>query len=169
MRKPPSAWSVVWTDNTCCQVVSIAVVVLFFGGMVALTGTLPAGRGKPEIPLEPEVAGRIVTSALAGVLLLAGIVAWRVTRIRALIERGLELEATVRKVKRIRGGEKLKLELQHAGVSYRVCSTFQRGSRTPRFEAGSRIPVLVDPLDPGRAVPLALYVDPDAAPAEVSS
>jgi hypothetical protein len=42
--------------------------------------------------------------------------------------------------------------------------SFQRGWRTPEFVEGTRIPVLVDPLNPRRAIPLALYADPGAGP-----
>jgi len=70
----------------------------------------------------------------------------------------------VRKVKRYRGGTTLKLELQHAGITYRVSTTFQRWWRTPSFEEGRRISVLVDPLNPRRAIPLALYAEPGADP-----
>jgi hypothetical protein len=115
--------------------------------------------------VDPEFASLILAYAVAGILFLSAIVALRVARIRSLFDRGLEIEATVRKVKRFRGGARLKLELQHAGITYRVRSAFQRGSRTPSFDEGTRISVLVDPLNPRRAIPLALYADPGAAPA----
>ena len=37
-----------------------------------------------------------------------------------------------------------------------------RSSRTPAFSEGTRISVLVDPVNPKRAIPLALYADPGA-------
>ena len=168
MRRLPSTWSIVWTDNACYQITSLAAVVFVVALLIKLTGTLPGGRGKPDIPVDPEVASLILAYAVAGILFLSAIVALRVARIRSLFERGLEIEATVRKVKRFRGGQTLKLELQHAGITYKVRSAFQRGSKTPTFYEGTRIPVLVDPLDPRRAVPLALYADPGAAPARFS-
>ena len=164
MRKLPSTWSIVWTDNACYQITSMAAVVFLVTLMIKLTGTLPGGRGKPDIPLDPEVASLILAYAVAGILFLSAIVARRVARIRSLFDRGLEIEASVRTVKRLRGGTTLKLELQYAGITYRVRTTFQCGSRTPSFDEGTRIPVLVDPLDPRRAIPLALYADPGADP-----
>src|SRR5262245_51276379 len=169
MRRLPSTWSIVWTDNACYQITSIAAVVFVVALLIKLTGTLPGGRGKPDIPLDPESASRILAYAVAGILFLAAIVARRVARIRSLFDRGLEIEATVRKVKRFRGGATLKLELQHAGITYRLSSAFQRGSRTPSFDEGARISVLVDPLNPRRAVPLALYADADADPAPAAT
>jgi hypothetical protein len=131
--------------------------------LIKLTGTLPGERGKPDIPVDPALASRILAYAVAGILCLSAIVARRVARIRSLFDRGLEIEATVLNVKRLRGGTKLKLELQHAGITYRVRIAFQRGWRTPEFDEGTRIAVLVDPLDPRRAIPLALYADPGAS------
>ena len=164
MRKLPSTWSIVWTDNACYQITSIAAVVFLVALLIKLTGTLPGGRGKPDIPIDPEFASLILAYAVAGILFLSAIVALRVARIRSLFDRGLEIEATVRKVKRVRGGTTLKLELQHAGITYKVRTTFQPGSRTPSFDEGTRISVLVDPLNPRRAIPLALYADPGADP-----
>jgi hypothetical protein len=164
MRKPPSAWSIVWTDNACYQITSIAFVVFVVALMIKLSGTLPGGRGKPDIPVDPELASLILAYAVAGILFLSAIVARRVARIRSLFDRGLEIGATVRKLKSFRGGATLHLELQHAGITYRVRTAFQRGSRTPEFEEGTRIAVLVDPLDPRRSIPLALYADPVADP-----
>src|SRR5262245_16300194 len=164
MRKQPSTWSIVWTDSACYQITSIAAVVFVVALLIKLTGTLPGGRGKPDVPVDPEFANLILAYAVAGILFLSAIVALRVARIRSLFDRGLEIEATVRKVKRYRGGTTLKLELQHAGITYRVSTTFQRWWRTPSFEEGRRISVLVDPLNPRRAIPLALYAEPGADP-----
>src|SRR5262245_16449016 len=164
MRRLPSTWSIVWTDSACWRSTSIAAVGFLVALMLKLTGRLPGGRGKPDSPIDPELASLILAYAVAGVLFLLAIVAQRVARIRSLFERGLEIEATLRKVKRTRGGTTLQLELQYAGITYRVRSAFQRGSKTPGFEVGTRIPVLVDPLNPRRAVPLALYADPGADP-----
>jgi hypothetical protein len=165
MRKQPSTWSIVWTDSACWQITSIAAVVFVVALLIKLTGTLPGGRGKPDIPVAPEFASLILAYALAGILFLSAIVALRVARIRSLFDRGLEIEATVRKVKRYRGGATLELEFEHAGITHRVRIAFQRGWRTPSFDEGARISVLVDPLNPRRAVPPALYADPGAAPA----
>ena len=164
MRKLPSTWSIVWTDSSCWQITSLSAVVFLVALMIKLTGTLPGERGKPDIPVDPEVASLILAYAVAGILFLSAIVALRVARIRSLFDRGLEIEATVRKVKRLRGGTTLKLELQHAGIPYRVRTTFQRGSRTPEFEEGTRISVLVDPLNPRLAIPLALYAERNEEP-----
>jgi hypothetical protein len=65
-------------------------------------------------------------------------------------------------VKRFRGGSTLKLEFELNGILYKASSTFQRWLRTPEFSEGTRVPVLVDPMNPKRAIPRALYDDPDA-------
>jgi len=164
MRRRPSIWSIVWTDSACWQITSIAATVFVLALLIKLTGTMPGGRGKPDVPVDPEFASRILAQAVAGVLLLSAIVARRVARIRSLFDRGLEIEATVRKVKHMRGRTMLKLELDHAGITYRVRNTFQRGWRTLTFAEGTRISVLVDPLNPKYAVPLAPYADPGEVP-----
>jgi hypothetical protein len=56
MRKQPSTWSIVWTDTACGQITSIAAVVFVFAMLIKLTGSLPGGRGKPEIPVDPGFA-----------------------------------------------------------------------------------------------------------------
>ena len=84
----------------------------------------------------------------------------RVARVRNLFDAGREIEAIVRKVKRVRGGNRLKLGFEMHGIRYEVKSAFLRWSKTPTFSEGTRIPVLVDPAHPKRAVPLALYADP---------
>jgi hypothetical protein len=165
MRQQPSTWSIVWTDNACEKITSIAAVIFVVALLIKLTGTLPGGRGEPDIPVEPEFASLILACALAGILFLSAIVALRVARIRSLFDRGLEIEATVRRLKRFGRGATFKLEFQYAGITYSVRTAFSRGSRTPRFDEGTRIPVLVDPLNPRRAIPLALYADRGAAPA----
>jgi hypothetical protein len=164
MRKLPTPWSIIWTDNVCCRIITIAPVVFFLALVIKLTGTIPGGRGKPDRPVDPEVASMVLACAVALMLILSAIVVLRVARIRSLFDGGREIEASVRKVKRFRGGSKLKLEFELHGIPYKVSSTFQRSSKTPVFSEGTRIAVLVDPSNPKRAIPLALYGDPGSAP-----
>jgi len=70
----PSIWSIVWTDNACYQITSIAAVVFVVALLIKLTGTLPGGRGKPDIPVDPEFASLILAYAVAGILFLSAIV-----------------------------------------------------------------------------------------------
>jgi hypothetical protein len=165
MRKLPSARSILWTDNACHALTTIAPIVFGLALMVKLTGTLPGGRGKPDRPVDPEVASLVLASATALCLLFAAIVAARVARIRRLFDRGEEVEATVLKVSRFRGGGRVKLQFERAGTTYRVRSTYKRSATTPTFAEGTRISLLVDRLNPKRAVPVALYATPEAPPA----
>ena len=162
MRKLPSVWSIVSIDNVCWAIITAAPMVLFVGLMVKLTGTIPGGRGKPDVPVDADVASKVLASAVALILFLALIVARRVARVRGLFDEGREVEAGVRTVKHVRGGAKLKLEFELNGIPYNVSFGFQRWSRTPEFSEGTRIPVLVDPTNPKRAIPLALYAGPSA-------
>jgi hypothetical protein len=165
MRKLPTARSILWTDNVCYVLSVIAPMCFGFALMVKLTGTLPGGRGKPDQPVTPEFANLLLAGATAFALLLSAIVAARVARIRRLFDQGEEVEATVVKVSRFRGGAKLKYEFERAGTTYRGRSSFQRWARTPTFTEGTRIAVLVDRLNPKRAVPVALFADPGTPPA----
>ena len=117
-------------------------------------------RGKPDTPVDSEVATMVLAGGVAVILLLAAIVALRVARIRRLFDEGREIEASVRKVTHARGRTRLKLEFELHGIPYKVTSAFLRWSRTPEFSEGTRIPVLVDPAHAKRAIPLALYGDP---------
>jgi hypothetical protein len=164
VRRLPSPWSVVWIDNVCFRITTLAPWALFFALMVKLTGTLPGGRNQPDVPVDAGVANAILACAVALGLVLAGIVVLRVSRIRGLLERGREDEARVRKVKRFRGGATLKLELERAGVTHQARYTFQRWSGTPTFEEGTRVCVVVDPEHPKRVLPLALFTEARAAP-----
>jgi hypothetical protein len=158
MRTPPSSWAIFWTDTASSPIISGAALLLFIGLMVKLTGTLPGSRGKPDIPVDPEVASMVLAGALTAILFLAAIMALRVARIRALFEQGREVEASVRKVTHFRGGrQKLDLELKVHGVPHQLSCSFLRSSRTPAFSEGTQISVLLDPGNPTRAVPLALY------------
>jgi hypothetical protein len=65
---------------------------------------------------------------------LSAIVALRVAGIRRLFEEGREVEASVRKVKRFRGGSTLKLEFELNGIRYKVRSSASGRARA----AGSR-------------------------------
>ena len=103
VRKLPSPWSIIWTDNACCGIIASASFVLFIGLMVKLTGTIPGRRGGPDIPVDPEIASMVLACAVALILLLSAIVALRVARIRGLFDGGREVEASVRKVTYIRG------------------------------------------------------------------
>jgi len=162
MRKLPSAWSIVWTDNVCCAISSSAPMILFIGLAIKLTGTIPGQRGKPDIPLEPQVASMVLAGAVALILLLAAIVVRRVAWTRGLFDRGREVEASVRKVSRYRGGATLALEFELDGMAYKAQSAFRCWWNPPVFSEGMRIQVMVDPVNPKRAIPLALYGLPGA-------
>ena len=162
MRKLPSPWSIIWTDNACCWITTIAPMVFLMALVIKITGTMPGGRGRPDTPVDPEVASMVLACAVALILFLSAIVARRVARIRSLFDGGREIEASVRKVKRYRGGATLKLEFELDGFPYKVSSAFRCWWRTPAFSEGTRISVLVDPVNPKRVIPLALYADPGA-------
>ena len=164
MRKLPSTWSIIRTDNACWGVTTSAPVVFFIALMIKLTGTIPGRRGGPDTPVDPEVANMVLVCAMALILFLAAIVGRRVGRIRSLFDAGREVEASVRKVQYFRGARtKLELEFDLGGVPYKASSAFLRSSRTPAFSEGTRIPVLVHPANPKCAIPLALYADPGPA------
>ncbi len=162
MRKLPSPWSIIWTDNACSRIITIAPMVFLIALLIKITGTMPGRRGRPDTPVDPEVASMVLACAVAMILVLSAIVALRVARIRSLFDGGREVEASVRKARRYRGGATLKLEFELDGIPYKVRSAFQCSSRTPAFSEGTRISVLVDPVNPKRAIPLSLYVDPGA-------
>ena len=164
VRKLPSARSVLWTDNACYTITLIAPMFFFLALMVKLTGTVPGGRGKPDQPVDPEFATLLLASATLLALFLYAIVALRVARVRRLFDLGEEVEATVLKVSRFKGGGRLKLEFERAGTTYRVRSTFKRWATTPTFAEGNRVALLVDPSNPKRAVPVALYASPGTPP-----
>jgi hypothetical protein len=157
MRKLPSAWSIVWTDNVSYMLTSIGPVLFVLALMIKLTGTVPGGRGKPDQPVDPEFANLVLASAAALLAFFGALVSLRVARIRSLFDSGEEVEATVRKVSRFKGGATLRLEFQRGGQAYKVRSTFKRWSQTPEFTAGDRLALLVNPANPKRAVPVALY------------
>ena len=161
MRKLPSPWSIIWTDNACVGMIVSAPLFLFIGLMVKLTGTVPGRRGGPDTAVDPWVGSLVLTCAVALILILSAIVALRVARIRSLFDGGREVEASVRKVTYFRGGarQKLDLEFDLDGMQSKVRFFFLRSSRTPAFSEGARIPVLVDPANPKRVVPIALYGD----------
>jgi hypothetical protein len=107
----------------------------------------------------------VLAGGVALILFLSAIVALRVARVRSLFEGGREVEASVRQVKYFRGArQKLELEFELYGIPYKASSAFMRSSRTPVFSEGTRIPVLVDPANPKRAIPLALYAGADPGP-----
>jgi hypothetical protein len=162
MRTPPSSWSVFSSNELCCGIASAALLILFIGLGVEITGTIPGKRGGPDVPVSPEVARMVLACAVALVALLAAIVARRVARTRSLFAEGREVEASVRKLTYYKGGarQKLELEFELNGTRYEGGFVFLRSSRTPDFSEGTRIPVLVDPSNPKRVVPLALYGDP---------
>ena len=148
-----------WTDNACYLMVVYPLVCFLFALAVKLTGTLPGSRGRPDHPVDPRFASLALACTGGMLALLWSRVARRVARIRSLFDSGEEVEATVRKVSRFRGGCTLKLEYEHAGTTFRVRSSFQRWRRTPRFTAGERVSLLVDRMNPKRAVPTALYTN----------
>jgi hypothetical protein len=85
--------------------------------------------------------------------------ALRVARIRGLYDSGDEVEATALKVSRHRRGARLSLEYEHAGMTYRLRTSFLGSSRLATLTAGDRVSLLVDPMNPKRAVPIALYAN----------
>lgn len=163
MRKLPSSWSIICTDNVCWAITTSAPLVLFIGLAVKITGTVPGRRGGPDVPVDPEFASMVLAGAVALLMFLSAIVARRVARIRSLFDEGREVEASVRKVQSFRGArQKLTLEFELNGIPYTVSFAFLRSSRTPRFSEGTQIPVLVDPANPKRVIPLELYAGPGA-------
>lgn len=166
MRKLPSPWSIVWTDKACYPMLLAPLMFFLFALAVKLTGTWPGSHGRPDRPVDPEVANLALACTGGLMVLLWSLVALRIARIRSLFDSGQEVEATIRKVKRFRGGWTLELEYEHAGTTYRVRSSFQNSSRTPGFTAGDRVSLLVDRMNPKRAVLTALYAnDGDTKPA----
>jgi hypothetical protein len=166
MRRQPSAWSIIRTDELCWAIVSGGVpLVLGIGLAIKLTGTLPGRRGGPDVPLDPEVASLVLAGALALTLLLSTIVARRVARVRELFVSGHEIEARVLKVENLRAGgrQRVKYEFEFAGVAYTLRTVYHRWTRTRVFSEGTRIPVMIDRANPKRAIPLAVYGDPNAA------
>jgi hypothetical protein len=157
MRKLPSAWSIIATDNACWAMITSSPMVMLIALGIKLTGTIPGSRGRPDTPVDPHVATMVLAGAVALILFLSAIVARRVARVRGLFEGGREVEASVRKVKYLRGGAKLELEFELDGIPRKVSFAFLRWPRTPAFSEGTRIPVLVDSANPKRAIPLALY------------
>jgi hypothetical protein len=65
MRKLPSPWSIIWTDNACCAITTSAPLILFIGLAVKVTDTIPGRRGGPDIPVDPEVANMVLAGAVA--------------------------------------------------------------------------------------------------------
>ena len=136
-------------------------MVLFIGLGIKLTGAVPGSRGRPDTPLDPETASMVLAGAVVLVMFLSAILGRRVARVRSLFERGREVEARVRKVAHFQGARtKLGLEFELNGMPYEIDFSFLRAWKTPEFGEDTRIPVLVDPDDPKRAIPLALYGDP---------
>ena len=164
MHKLPSPWSIVSTDNPCWAIATASAMVFLIGLAVKLTGTVPGRRGGPDTPVDPEVAGMVLASAVALSLFLWVIVALRVVRVRGLFDRGREVEASVRKVRCLKGGTKLELEFELYGIPHKARFSFMRSGRTPAFSEGARISVLVDPANPKRAIPLAFYGETRARP-----
>ncbi|MCI0674506.1 MAG: hypothetical protein L0Y42_01885, partial [Phycisphaerales bacterium] len=64
MRKLPSPWSIIWSDNACCGMVTAAPLVLFIGLAIKLTGTVPGRRGGPDRPVDPDVATLVLACAV---------------------------------------------------------------------------------------------------------
>jgi len=162
MRKLPSPWSIIWTDNAYRGITIIAPVLCLMALVITLTGTISGSRSRPDTPVDPDVASMVLACAVALILFLSATVALRVARIRSLFHGGREVEARVRKVNYFRGGagQKLELEFELDGIPYKVSSAFLRSSRTPAFSEGTRISLLVDRVNPNCAIPLALYADP---------
>lgn len=159
MRKLPSAWSIVWTDSTCYQLALIAPTFFLFALLVKLTGTVPGSRGRPDRPVDPAFA--LLALACTGAFLaFAGtFLTLRVRRIRALFEAGEEVEATVAKVSRWKGGSKLALRYERSGTAREVRTSFQRSARIPEFAVGDRVTLLVERRNPRNAVPIVVYGD----------
>jgi len=159
MLNAPSAWSIIRTDNVCWAITSGSPVLLLIGLLVKFTGTVPGRRGGPDIPIDPDAATMVLAGAVALMLLLSAVVARRVAGVRNLLDRGREVQATVRKVTYFpRGGrQKLDLEFELDGLRCSVSSAFTRWPSTPAFTEGTRIAVVVDPLNPKRVIPTALY------------
>lgn len=69
MRKLPSAWSIIRTDNACWAVTTSAPVVFFIALTIKLTGTIPGRRGGPDTPVDPEVANMVLVDKASSALL----------------------------------------------------------------------------------------------------
>jgi len=157
VRPPPPTRSILWTDPLCYQLTTLAPAVLLLALLVKLTGSVPGRRGGPDQPVDPATATWVLVGGIAVVLILSALVALRIARVRRLFDAGVEVEATVRKVSRFRGGSTLRLEFRHRGETRRARAAFQRWSRSPVFEEGMRLSLLVDPDHPRRVVPVAFY------------
>ena len=56
MRKLPSPWSIIWTDNAYRGITIIAPVLCLMALVITLTGTISGSRSRPDTPVDPDVA-----------------------------------------------------------------------------------------------------------------
>ena len=156
---------VVWQDHAALVTLVFPIVTWAIVGLTLPGWGAQAGDRGRTGTVELALVG-------AALLVTAVCIPWflgRLRTIRRLLESGRAIEATVTRVAFWRDRGRIDVEYDLDGRLGRARIAVHRTRRTKAIHAGQRVPLLVDPAKPTRAILPQLFVDLDLpVPGEVT-
>lgn len=144
-------------DNATFLLVTFGSVLFAFALAVWLTGSAPAGRGRPAREVSPEEARALLQGAAVLLAVLWGLAGLRAGWLRRIFALGVPERATVVDVAHARGYSRVRFEYRHGGTARRLRRTIRRSPRAQALATGEAFTLLVDPGWPKRVVLAELY------------
>ena len=142
----PSLRAIIWNDwpALACSIGAPTIWAIFFGYALV----------QRPLTADPFVVflSAISTAALLGVL------AWRIWRIYAMFARGIEVPGHVALFRLAKDRGRLEYAYQFGGYPASSWSPVHQTKRVLSLQVGQQVQVLVDPMNPGRAILKELYV-----------
>jgi hypothetical protein len=136
---------------------SFGLILVGMALYVLVSGEAPGGRGRPGSPVDPRSAAIALGYAVGVALLLWIPAVIRIQRIRDVFACGTEVQATVRKVRTVKGYSRIDLDFVHNGAKRSVRRTIRGSAKASALEPGSAVGVLVDPQSSRRVVLAELF------------
>ena len=99
----------------------------------------------------------VFLSAISTAALL-GVIAWRIWRIYDMFARGIELPGQITFIRLAKDRGRLQYAYQFGGNPASSWSPVHQTQRVLSLQVGQQVQVLVDPMNPGRAILKELYI-----------
>ena len=142
----PSLRAIIWNDwpALACSIGAPKIWAIFL--VYALV----------QRPLAPDPYF-VFLSAISTAALL-GVIAWRIWRIYDMFARGIELPGQITFIRLAKDWGRLQYAYQFGGNPASSWSPVHQTQRVLSLQVGQQVQVLVDPMNPGRAILKELYV-----------
>lgn len=134
----------------------IMLAIAIFGGIF---GFVPRARFFGVNEVDPATVRIYFAIALVLTLALFSVLAQRFNRIERMVHKGEPTTARIVFVRFFRDRGRMEYEYEHGENVYRAGTAIMKNKDTRDFAPGQEIEVMIDPDNPGKAIPVALYTE----------